>query len=266
METIPLASPPLASVLVQVRFAQVLNAVDEAVASDLQQELKADYPFVQQQNEVAFMVLPGGDNVPAPMTTRLWQFTDKTEAWRVVLATNFVTLQTASYAGHEDFFTRLLRVLSAVHKIVEPPAAERVGARYTQRIVAPEDLARLPEYVRPEILGASTIRDQEQGLALCLTQAQTQFGDVNLTARWGTIPPNTGVDAVIAPQPDASWVMDLDVFDGRHEDFVPQTLTERALEHSRRQYRFFRWAVEPAFLLRYGADELLVRDAVQGET
>ena len=60
--------------------------------------------------------------------------------------------------------------------------------------------------------------------------------------------------------------MDLDVFDGRHEDFVPQTLTERALEHSRRQYRFFRWAVEPAFLLRYGADELLVRDAVQGET
>jgi hypothetical protein len=59
--------------------------------------------------------------------------------------------------------------------------------------------------------------------------------------------------------------MDIDVFDERREPFEIDTLVQRALEHSRRQYRFFRWAVEPAFLLRFGADEALVAAALREE-
>jgi uncharacterized protein (TIGR04255 family) len=263
VETITLDSPPLASVLVQVRFAQVLNAVEDSVAAQLQQRFRDEYPFVAQQAEAMLIVLPGVDTAPAPATNKLWRFADRDNVWSVTLSTSFVALQTAAYAGHEDFFARLRRVLDAVSEIVDPPAVERVGARYTQRLRGDDDLARLTEYVRPEVLGASVVHDDTGGLSLCLTQAQAQFDDATLTARWGTLPANAGIDPVIAPLPEATWVMDIDVFDEMRDDFVPEVVTARALAHSRRQYRFFRWAVEPSFLIRYGADQELVAHAVE---
>jgi hypothetical protein len=87
--------------------------------------------------------------------------------------------------------------------------------------------------------------------------------DTHLTARWGVLPPSAGVDPAIDPVDAPTWVMDIDVFDERREPFDAAALAQRALEHSRRQYRFFRWAVEPAFLLRFGADEALVAAASQ---
>ena len=80
---------------------------------------------------------------------------------------------------------------------------------------------------------------------------------------WGFLPPGTGVDPAVGPVEAQSWLMDIDVFDERHEDFDAGALAQRALDHSRRQYRFFRWAVQPAFLLRFGADEQLVAAAVE---
>jgi hypothetical protein len=121
-----------------------------------------------------------------------------------------------------------------------------------------DDLARLTGYVRPEIVGVCVLEDDGAHIALCLTQAQASFDDVQLTARWGVLPPNGGTDPAVEPVATPSWVMDIDVFDARREPFDGAALAQRALEHSRRQYRFFRWAVEPAFLLRFGAEPELV--------
>jgi uncharacterized protein (TIGR04255 family) len=126
--------------------------------------------------------------------------------------------------------------------------------RYIQRIIEPSDLARLAEYLRPEIVGVSAVHDDGARIGLCLTQTQAVLEDVQLSARWGLLPPNKGIDAAIQPVEVPSWIMDIDVFDARPERFDGPALAQRALEHSRRQYRFFRWAVEPAFLLRFGAD------------
>jgi uncharacterized protein (TIGR04255 family) len=256
--TIPLDAPPLSSVLVQVRFSPVLEVAEEQVAGRVQKALRLDYPYVTAETELAFTFAPEAEAPPTPVPTRLWRFAGEEGGWRVSLASGFVSLETKAYAGHEDFFGRLRGVLDAVEEIVAPPAAERVGVRYTQRLTDDGDLARLAEFVRPEVLGTSAVRDGDHSFALCLTQAQTQFDDVTLSARWGLLPTNAGIDAVIPPLERPSWVMDIDVFSERRQPFVSGDLAARALAHSRRQYQFFRWAVEPAFLLRFGADPSLV--------
>lgn len=262
--TIPLEAPPLASVLAQVRFSPVLEVSEEHLAGRVQKALRDEYPFVSGETELAITFSPGADMLPAPIPTRLWRFTSEDASWRVSLSSGFVALETQSYAGHEDFYGRLHRVLATVEETVSPPAAERIGVRYTQRLTEPEDLRDLADLVRPEVLGASAVRDEEKSFSLCLTQAQAQFDDVVLSARWGLLAPNAGIDAVIPPVDGPSWVMDIDVYDERREAFAPVTLAERALAHSRLQYQFFRWAVEPAFLLRFGADAELVAELAEG--
>jgi uncharacterized protein (TIGR04255 family) len=264
--TIPLDAPPLASVLVQVRFSPVLEVSEEHLAGRVQKALREEYPFVRGETELAITLSPGADSPPVPIPTRLWRFLSADDTWRVTLASGFVSLETQAYAGHEDFFARLLRVLAAVEEIVSPPAAERVGVRYTQRLTQPDDLSRLAEFVRPEVLGASAVRDGNDSFSLCLTQANTRFDDVSLSARWGLLAPNAGIDAVIPPLEQPNWLMDIDVYDERRETFAPAVLADRALAHSRRQYQFFRWAVEPAFLLRFGADDSLVEVCVREGT
>ncbi len=263
--TVPLGAPPLASVLVQVRFSPVLEVSEEQLAARMQKVLRDEYPFVQADFEFAIAFPGSGDGPPTTIPTRLWRFTSEDGTWRASLASGFVSLETTAYSTHEDFFERLGRVLAAVEQVVAPPAAERLGVRYTQRLTDPQDLARLSELVRPEVLGVSAVRDNDTSFSFCLTQAQTQFDDVILTARWGLLAPNTGIDAVIPPLEQANWLLDIDVYDERREPFIPATLTSRALAHSRRQYQFFRWAVEPEFLLRFGADEAVVQQlAVAG--
>lgn len=259
VETISLDAPPLASVLVQVRFSPVLEVSEEHLAGRVQKALREEYPFLNAETELAVTFAPGVDGPPTARPTRLWRFVSNDDAWRVTLASGFTSLETQAYKGHEDFFGRLLRVLTTVDDLVSPPAAERIGVRYTQRLTESEDLARLPELVRPEVLGASVVRDGDDSFSLCLTQAQTQFDDVTLSARWGLLAPEAGIDAVIPPLEQPNWLMDIDVYDERREPFDPAVLADRALAHSRRQYQFFRWAVEPAFLLRFGADQALVQ-------
>ena len=258
VDTIPLEAPPLASVLVQARFSPVLEVSEEHLAGRVQKALRDAYPFLSAETELAITFSQGADGPPTPLPTRLWRFVSDDHAWRVTLASGFTSLETQAYAGHKDFFGRLLSVLTTVEEIVAPPAVERIGVRYTQRLTDPNDLARLPEFVRTEVLGACAVRDGDDSFSLCLTQAQTQFDDVTLSARWGLLAPNAGIDAVIAPLEQPNWLMDIDVYDERHEPFDPAVLADRALAHSRRQYQFFRWAVEPAFLMRFGADPALV--------
>ncbi|MGH3117653.1 MAG: TIGR04255 family protein [Gaiellales bacterium] len=262
VEPIPLTPPPLARVLAQVRFSPVLAVSDEAFAGQVQQQLFDEYPFARSDIEIGVMLAPGAE-APTPHQTRLWRFQDTAETLRVTLATGFVALETTDYVGHEDFFGRLERVLTVIAEFVRPPQVERTGVRYIQRLTEAEDLAHLADYVRPEVAGTCAIHDEGTEITLCLTQTQAVMDDTHLTARWGILPPAAGVDPAIEPVDAPTWVMDIDVFDERREPFDAAALAQRALEHSRRQYRFFRWAVEPAFLLRFGADEALVATVSQ---
>jgi len=261
VETIPLNPPPLVRVLTQVRFPHVFAVAEEAFAGRFQQALGADYPIASSDFEFVISLSPAADAPPSGAQTRLWRFAGIDGSWRVSLGTGFVTLETTDYRGHVDFFGRLERVLGATAEHANPALVERVGVRYIQQLTEPTDLDRLSELVRAEVLGVYGVPVSDAQLEASLCQSRYRQGDVLLAARWGLLPQNAAVDAALPAASSASWVLDVDVFEETRRPFDVEGIVARALDFSRRQYRFFRWAVEPEFLLRFGADPALVEAA-----
>ena len=248
--TIALDPPPLVLVLVQVRFASVASVARDEFFAPFQQELMGDYPLVGREQE---LILGPGPQ-PVPQAAALWRLTDEDERWRVTLATSFVALEARSYPGHGEFFRRLEQVLRAVQLRVRPPRVERLGVRYACRLEDVADLAALPRLVRQEVLGAAALDDAGIHPEVSITQSSFSLGQARLTARWGLLPANAVTDPTLPATGRRSWVLDIDVFDEERRPFDAQGLMSAAFDYSRLQYRFFRWSVEPAFLLRFGAN------------
>lgn len=252
--TIPLEPPPLSMVLAQIRFAPVVAVVRDDFFASFQQAVMDEYPLTNKVEEMVLM--PGAD--AAPRTTELWRMGDHSDQWRLTLAPSFVALETSAYPGKNPFFVRLRRALDAVAEHIRPPRVERLGVRYVCRMDDASDLARLSDLIRPEVLGVAAFVEDGRAPELSITQSSFALDGVHLSARWGVLPPNAVTDPTLRPIGQRSWLLDIDVFDERKRSFDPKRLSADALAHSRLQYRFFRWAVEPAFLLRFGADPELV--------
>jgi uncharacterized protein (TIGR04255 family) len=252
--TIPLNPPPLATVLVQVRFAHVAAVVSEEFFASFQQDLLAEYPLSVKEQEVVLALGPDA----TPRSNDLWRMHDENEQWRLTLATSFVALETSAYPGKEEFFARLQVVLDAVQHRIRPPRVERLGVRYVCRIEDESDLARLDQLIRPEVLGVASLEERPE---LAITQSQFALDGATLMARWGLLPPKLVIDPTLHPLDRRSWLLDVDVFSETKREFDADVLTEDALGYSRLQYRFFRWAVEPSSLLRFGANPELVAAA-----
>lgn len=248
--TIPLNPPPIELALVQVRFAPVLSVAQDEFFGAFQQELLAEYPLTTKDHELVI----GPDM--AARTTDLWRMDDERGAWRVTLTSGFVAFETRAYPGKAPFFERLGRVLDAVERHVRPPRVERVGVRYVCRIEDETDLARLDELVRPEVVGVARQGADEPTLAL--TQCSYDLGDATLGARFGLIPAGLVFEPMLRTAEGRSWILDVDVFDEHKRPFEAETLAAVALDYSRLQYRFFRWAIQPEFLRRFGADPEIV--------
>lgn len=252
--TILLRDPPLARVLVQVRFAPVLAVASESFVGPFQQALADRYPIGSSGIEFAINIPAPVEGPPTGDPTRLWRFETVDGSSRVTLATSFVAFETELYVGHKAFLAALLHVLEAVAEHIKPAQVQRVGIRYVQWLTESADLERLGELFRPELLGVVAAPEAAEHLDLCLTQARHSVDGVTLAARWGRLPAGTGMDIIVQPVDTPSWVFDIDVFDETRSLFDPGELVERAESYSRRQYQFFRWAIEPAFLARFGAN------------
>jgi uncharacterized protein (TIGR04255 family) len=252
--TIPLKPPPLAKVFLQVRFSPMARIVRDEFFADFQEALADEYPSARKEHE---LFLPAGP-AAEPQRAELWRMRDQEDHWKLTLATAFVTLETDAYPGKDLFFQRLARVLEAVGTHVEPRLVERVGVRYICRLEQEDDLVRLPELVRPEVVGVAAVPGAQP--KLLLTQSQYPLEEhVWLVARWGIVPPNLMIDPGLpGPENGRSWILDVDVYEEVERPFDAEALRTQALRFSRLQYRFFRWAIEPAFLLRFGADPELV--------
>lgn len=264
--TIPLEAPPLANVLVQVRFPNVLSVANEEFVGPFQQAIIERFPRSEANFELGItMGVAGPEGMPGFTNSKTWKFKSADDVWKVSLASSFVALETSVYPGHEEFFEELDRVLAATQAHIRPPFAERIGVRYIQRLDHEDDVNAIATYVRPEILGAATVVAEPAQMQLLLTQSQFALPQESMGVRWGIVPAGVGIDAAIAPIDRVSWVFDIDTFtEQATQSFDAEEIRERAYAMSRRSYRFFRWAVEPAFLLRFGANPDLVAALERG--
>jgi uncharacterized protein (TIGR04255 family) len=248
---VPLARAPLARVLAQVRFPQVLKVEDLDFVAPFQESIRGRYPVLRSEQTQGIIFGLAG---PAPLATQTaWRFSDLDGLWRVSLTQQFLALETTKYASRADFIARLSEVLSALDQHVGPKLVDRVGVRYIGRITGPaiDDLATL---VRPEVGGISCA---PVGRRAVHSLSETMFALENATfvARWGLLAPGKTTDATaIEPLPEKSWILDLDMFSNGPAKFSVDQVAKDARRYAEISYKFFRWAVTDEFLKRHGGE------------
>ncbi len=145
---------PLRTVLCQVKFPPVLSLLTPAGVAGFQAAVRDEYPTLLPLERTASVSLsPESFGVsPAPP---VWRFTNADRKWTVGLSSEFISLETSSYAGIDGFLDRLGMVLAALRRTVRPAESTRVGLRKVNAIPAPDprDTYSLLGIVRPELLG-----------------------------------------------------------------------------------------------------------------
>lgn len=249
---VPLANAPLVRVIVQIKFSEVLSVESAEVVAPFQSELGGTYSVLTRELGVSAPVHFQGASPPRPMTH--WRFADAATnwQWRASLTSQFVTLEVSRYTSRGELMERLRSLFFAVQKHVRPTLVLRVGVRYINRITGKE-LKDVSELVRPEIAGVvGTNMAAMVGLAVSETIFHLAEGR-KMGARWGMIPPNVTVDPMsVEPIAEPCFLLDLDVFDEAATAFEPEELVSRCESFAQRSYTFFRWAVTPEFLRRFG--------------
>jgi uncharacterized protein (TIGR04255 family) len=180
----------------------------------------------------------------------------------VALTTEFVTLETRSYADFQDFLDRLREVLDALVNIFRPTIGTRVGLRYVNELrPGHEDWSRV---VRPELLGPLAV--PEVGALVVHADQQFQLRDPDGLAvqlAHGLVPGGSSVQPKLGEEPAQTpfYLLDMDVFqEFPHPGSLlmdPAAICTRVATFHEVVSRLFRWAITPEFAATLG-----VRDDV----
>lgn len=251
--TIALHPPPLAIVLTQVRFSETPELLSEQALVAIDERLRDLFPVISREKEVVWPLGPDVVGKSGPDEFSVRRLASKDGDLRAGIGSNFVSLETSRYSTHQEFFGAFRRLLDAVAAHAEPQRVERLGVRYVNQVTEESLLEDLPDLVRPEALGVTSLSDEGVCADHVLTQALFTLGKIQLAARWGVLPGGTTTDPSVPARDSRAWTLDIDVFDGYLRPFSPADLESEAIAYSRRQYQFFRWAVTPRFLEVFGA-------------
>lgn len=255
VQEVPLARAPLVNVIAQVRFPAVMKIeADSAFVATFQESIRKDYPVLRSERQLGVMIGPGG--VQPQDAGTIWRFETKDpDAWQVTLAPTFVSLSARRYTRRSDLLTRLTVVLHALEDWLHPSVCDRIGVRYVDQVTG-DQLARLSEFVRPEVLGVAGDESALGGVQIVHALSDTLFAldDLSqLRGRWGRLPAGATYDPGIEPAREPSWVLDLDYYTSEPEDFDLAAIGGKVTDFCDRIYTFFRWAVTDAFLDEFGA-------------
>jgi uncharacterized protein (TIGR04255 family) len=245
---IHLARAPLEKVLTQVQFSRTPELVSDEGEQRFARAL-GRYPVRRQGVSLNLTVGPGpGEVEHKATTTRL--FADIAQAWQVTVTETSVSLETSTYESRDDFCERAREVFDAVSAVALPPVVDRVGLRYLDRLRGAAHLARLGNYVTPSLQGLHGSVDAALDVEYSVNETVIRIADdERLRVRCGVLPPGGAFDPALSPCPDASWVLDADIFttDGGFA-FDPSTLDGRLRRYADHVYSFFRWATTDEFV------------------
>ena len=255
VDEVALKEAPLVRVLAQVRFPELASIAQAEFVGPFQEAIRADYPILRKHHEIGLLFTPEGvTQTPTPQAGLIWRFADRDGIWQVSLAPAFVSLETKSYSGEQEFIGRLGKVLTALSAVGAPIIFDRFGLRYVNRLPA-TNLDDLRGFVNREALGLVASHTFPDGVALQHSFSETRFelkDRGTLLARWGYLPPDVALDPTLEPATETSWLLDLDMSISGPLEFAPENIVSLAKDFHGAIYRFFRWAATDKLLAARG--------------
>lgn len=243
---------PLIRVLCQVRWPRLAKFDLDSVSRALAESVGDLYPLVDKKHEIEIVMTGEGLQQNPSGEIHLLRSADAT--WTVSIGDTFLALETSTYAGHEDFLDRLGSLLDALSSNATIPAWQRLGYRYTNRIVGEDDLASLPNWFSQGALGFDAT--EVSGLRRAQSVSESIFLDDvvggRLLLRSAHLPANASVDPSLPPVGEASWVLDIDAFDERTvQGFDTRQILAVATQLSKRGHEVFWGLVTQEFMERF---------------
>lgn len=243
-DEIPLANPPLAEVVCQVRFPPILRIVKEEPA-DFQERVRDRFPQLDFQQDIKVkMPQPGSESAPeAAFSARIYRFRNLDENASISLAPDFYALSSHNYTRWEYFAEDLLLAHDTVRETYDPSHATRIGLRYINRLTldnsGTSSLDELFDLLRPEL--TATLQGQVWKDAKNMI-SQLRFRD---EGRGAQLNYTYGLDDSDGP----TFLLDFDYFE---EGKLPlEGLIERLDYYHNVIHNVFRWSVRAEALQRF---------------
>lgn len=257
---IHLSDSPLVRVIAQVQFSTQLGLVERPSVSAIQKAIGQDFPVLDEQNLKTFLFeLAMGETEgklkPQTSPEPQWRFSHPDTGLVLQINSTSITLETNKYTSRTEFFAKFRSCLEAIHAAIQMPFVSRLGVRYVdcvpdsrcknihEMICAPyRGIAGLP-------FGVPVLADMHD----FMVPVNPENGILH--ARTGFIPKGSTMDpAVLEPQAERSWVLDLDLFRQGPPliPFHPEALASDASAFGLRIYAVFRWLVNDDFLRTFG--------------
>lgn len=263
VERIVLKHSPLALALCQVQFSSVLSVADPAFVAPFQQAIANHFP-VANPLQIADMQLTIGlveASVQPFRTAPQWEFSDRENTWKVVLASSFVSLETRSYTDFGEFLDRFNTVLTALSRHVRPEVGTRIGLRYINEL-RPDD-KDWSRVIARQMLGplAAPAFQAHAEQAAAIQQITLRYPDhQGINIHHGVIPNGT----TVRPRPGEPipqgefYLLDVDAY---REFPLPAGLSMEPLKireyvqaYHDVVYRFFRWSITQEYLAALKGD------------
>ena len=168
----------LADVICQLRFPEILM-IGEKIPAEFQDAIRADYPQYTAHKNIPTPRItgtPGNFALENPPAAVNYQFVSADGAWRINLASSFISLSCTKYTRWEDFARHLDKPLAAFIKIYDPSYFSRIGLRYLNFISRKSvSLEGVPyaDLIQPAYLGPLAEDDvPEQSVSRCSIDAE----------------------------------------------------------------------------------------------
>lgn len=220
-------------------------------AQRLGAKLSDKYPLAREVPEISVVFDQNG--VQESQGASIFHWTDAGGEWTISFAQNFLAVQTLRYESFESFQSRVDDVIAVLDEVVKIPVVERVGFRYSNRILG-EDVDSIRRLFKLESLGGEPRESEVVTLVHSTYEAVYRIKGRSLTVRTASLPPNASVDPSIQPVDVRSWILDLDAFRGEQIEYERSLVLEEIKNLSMLGYDFFIDSIGADFKSRFGGE------------
>lgn len=236
-DRVVLRRAPLKLVVAQLRFPSILSIQRQEFIADFQDDIRGDYPLLEQQQAVQVQLPPPVASPPLIETSTLWRFLSADKRWVAALAPDFLALETEAYGTFADFAARFDKLLSALVNRFHPAQQVRLGLRYVNEFRNPDRPAPRDwlDFIHPELLGALISEPFGDTIDQARQDIRVREDDGQFVLRFTMRRQEQG-DAL-------AFVLDFDYSDEEQRQLDQVDILQKLGRYNDLTYRMFRWAV-----------------------
>ena len=254
--------PPLALAVCQIRFAKNLSVADPKFVANFQRAIQDDYPLTDEQDHMSVQIGVGmGEAGVLAGRSGQWTFHDIDDMWTLVLAQDFIALETRRYEEFTVFMGRLRRILAALIKHIQPTVVTRIGLRYINEFRGDAD--NWGCYMKPQFMGLLGTSEFAPFAKLGLQEVRFEFpdGEQGLSVKHGLLPTGSTVRQLQGEEvhDDPFYLLDIDLSrtykPPKLPKLVPDEVCDQIDVYNQTAYQLFHTLVRTEY-----TDQLKERD------